>query len=58
MRMTMNTLDLEMRSKELFNNSEATESQNAHNAQSWVKAVSFLADRWLLATQVQRKDAK
>ena len=29
---------------------------NRHNMRQWVRSVRFLGDKWLLSTQVQRKE--
>jgi hypothetical protein len=28
-----------------------------HNCRQWVKSVRFLGDKWLLATQIEKKEA-
>ncbi len=52
----MNTL--ERRAEELFRNSFATPEQTEHNKAQWLAAMATLGNNHILATPVQRKDAK
>jgi phage terminase small subunit len=42
--------------KSLYSVPEVPEHINRHNRRQWVRSVSFLGDRWLLATPVGRAE--
>ncbi len=44
----MNQQELMVRSQELFSSDLVSEALNQYNRENWIKAISFLGDKWVL----------
>lgn len=50
-----NSLTQAKRALRLFSSDTGTKSQRHHNARSWLRSVSILGSRWLLANKIAKK---